>query len=244
MNMLRNLPPNAIIFSTQWDFWVSGDFYYQLVEHVRPDVLVIDKAMLRDRPWYYAELEKRAPEVFRRVKPEEQAFLKLLWAFDKGDPLNQDALAPAYERFISTLVERNLDRPIFVTQEMLDENDDFLQAAKMKIIPAGIAYQLCPHDTTITATQPKLTWRDKGYRLRNYYTDDSRLLQAMPMATYAERRLQMGDTASARRFFDNALLFTPDLSAKLDGLSDRDREIAEAANDKFTQIQTLRNQLH
>ena len=58
MNMLRNLPPNAIIFSTQWDFWVSGAFYYQLVEHVRPDVLVIDKAMLRDRPWYYAGTRK------------------------------------------------------------------------------------------------------------------------------------------------------------------------------------------
>ncbi len=243
INMLRNLPPNAIIFSTQWDFWVSGAFYYQLVEHVRPDVLVIDKAMLRDRPWYYAELEKRAPEVFRRVKPEEDAFLKLLWAFDKGDPYDGNAIAPAYESFTSALVERNLDRPIFVTQEMMDEKDD-LFAPKMKPIPAGIAYRLFQHDTTLDAATPKIVWRDKGYRLRDYYTDDSRLLQALPLATYAAERLRLGDTVAAKRFFDDALLFTPDLAAKLDGLSDRDREIAEAANEKFEQFQTLRNQLH
>ncbi len=243
MNMLRNLPPNAIVFSTQWDFWVSGAFYYQLVEHVRPDVLVIDKAMLRDRPWYYAELEKRAPEVFAKVKPEEEAFLKLLWAFDKGAPFDGSAIAPAYEQFTSALVERNLDRPIFVTQEMMDEKDD-LFAPRMKTIPAGIAYRLFTHDTSFDATQPKLAWRDKGYRLRDYYTDDSRLLQALPLATYGAQRLRMGDTLGAKRFFDYALLFTPDLAAPLDGMNDRDREIADAANEKFTQIRALRNQLH
>ena len=243
MNMLRNLPPNAIIFSTQWDFFVSGAFYYQLVEHVRPDVLVIDKAMLRDRPWYYAELEKRAPEVFRRVKTEEEAFLQLLKKFDSGEPVDQSALAPAYENFTSAIVERNLDRPIFMTQEMMDQKDD-LFAPTMKAIPAGIAYRLYPRDTLFEVIAPKIVWRDKGYRLRDYYTDDSRLLQALPIAMYAAQRLHLGDTVNAKRFLDDALLFTPDLAAKLDGMNDRDREIADAANEKFTQIQALRNQLH
>ncbi len=243
MNMLRNLPPNAIVFSTQWDFWVSGAFYYQLVEHVRPDVLVIDKAMLRDRPWYYAELEKRAPEVFRRVKTEEEAFLQLLKKFDSGEPVDPSAIAPAYEDFTSALVERNLDRPIFITQEMMDQKDD-LFAPKMKAVPAGVAYRLFPHDTMLIVTAPNIIWRDKGYRLRDYYTDDSRLLQALPIAMYAAEQLKLGDTTSAKKFFDAALLFTPDLAAKLDGMSDRDREIADAANEKFTQIQALRNQLH
>src|SRR5207248_9598605 len=93
-NILRNLPLHAIIFSTQWDFWVSGAFYYQIVEKVRPDVLVIDKAMLRDRPWYFAELQQRKPEVFARVKPEMDAFLRYLWAFDRGEKFNEAAIAP------------------------------------------------------------------------------------------------------------------------------------------------------
>ncbi len=241
-NVLTNLPPNAIIFSTQWDFWVSGAFYFQLVEHLRPDVLVIDKAMLRDRPWYYAELIKRAPTVFGKVKPEMDNFLHYLWAFDRGEPFNEGAIAPAYEQFTSALVERNLDRPIFITQEMVDERDD-LFAPHMKVVPGGIAYRLVPRDTTFDILAPKIRWRDKSYRKRDYYTDDSRLLQAIPMVSYAQTRLQHGDKESAKQFLDAALRLTPDLDANIEELSDRDKSIAIAANEKFTQIQALRKQL-
>lgn len=242
LNVLRNLPPNAIIFSTQWDFFVSGAFYYQLVEHVRPDVLVIDKAMLRDRPWYYAELEKRAPDVFAKVKPEEEAFLQYLRAFVRGDKFNHAAIGPAYERFTSALVERNLDRPIFVTQEMVEQPDE-LFAPKMKAIPAGIAYRLVPRDTIIEATLPKLAWNDAHYRQRDYYTDELRTLQALPLASYAELQMRLGNKMLAKRFFNAALTFTPNLSAPLDDLSDRDRGIAEATNEQFERIEQIRASL-
>ncbi|HEY6171410.1 MAG TPA: DUF2723 domain-containing protein, partial [Candidatus Kapabacteria bacterium] len=45
-NMLQNLPKDAIVISSAWDFWVSGSFYYQFVEKVRPDITVIDVALL------------------------------------------------------------------------------------------------------------------------------------------------------------------------------------------------------
>ncbi len=243
LNMLRNLPPHAIVFSTLWDFWVSGDFYYQLVEHVRPDVLVIDKAMLRDRPWYYAELEKRAPDVFARVKPEEEAFLTLLKAFDEGRPFNEAGIAPAYQSFTTALIEKNLDRPIFITQEMVDQRDD-LFAPTMKIVPAGVAYRLWPRDTVYMATVPNETWDDKNYRRRDYYTDDARLMQAVPLERYAGACLARHDTSTARAFLGKALLFTPDLDANIDALPDRDREIADAANENFTQLRAMKAQLH
>ena len=242
LNVLHNLPPNAIIFSTQWDFFVSGAFYYQLVEHVRPDVLVIDKAMLRDRPWYYAELEKRAPEVFARVKPEEQAFLQYLNAFVADKPFDQAAIAPAYQQFTSALVECNMDRPIFVTQEMVEQPDE-LFAPKMKAVPAGIAYRLVPRDTMFDAQPPKLIWNDKGYRQRDYYTDELRTLQAMPLASYGQLEMQHGNKILARQFFDAALTFTPDLSANLDNLSERDRGIAESTNEQFGRIRNMRASL-
>ena len=241
-NMLTNLPPNAIIFSTQWDFWVSGAFYYQLVEHIRPDVLVIDKAMLRDRPWYFAELAQRAPEVFRRIKPEMDDFLKYLWAFDRGEKFDDQAIGPAYERFTMALVERNLDRPIFVTQEMVDEKDD-LFAQKMAYVPAGIAWRLLPRDSTIESPLPKIQWRDEHYRKRDYYTDDSRMLQAVPLALYAGALWKRGEAERAKQFFDLALRFKPDLGAKLDDLNERDRSIAESANDRMNQIESMRRQL-
>jgi hypothetical protein len=239
-NMLNNLPPNAVIFSTQWDFWVSGAFYYQLVEGLRPDVLVVDKAMMRDRPWYYALLERRSPAFFAKAKPEMAVFLNYLWAFDRGDAVNGDAIAKAYQQFTEALIERNQDRAIFITQEMVDERDD-LFAPGMKIVPAGIAYRLLPRDSIIQSPMPKLLWRDAHYRKRDYYTDDSRLLQATPLAVYAARQLQLGNKALGKQFLNAALTFMPDLSANLDQLSERDRSIADATNERFTQIQALSN---
>ena len=241
-NILNNLPPNSIIFSTEWDFWVSGAFYYQLVEGMRPDVLVIDKAMLRDRPWYYELLQKRAPGVFAKVKPEMNAFVELLQAFELGKTANGDALAKDYQQFTEALVERNQDRPIFVTQEMVDGRDD-LFASGMQMVPAGIAYRLLPKDSLVISGVPKLQWRDARYKRRNYYTDDSRLLQGAPLAVYAERALQRGDKKTAMEFLNAALLFKPDLTESLDNLSERDRSIAEASNEKFAQIEALRNRL-
>jgi hypothetical protein len=177
-----------------------------------------------------------------RVKPEMDAFLHYLWAFDRGEKFDESAIAPAYEKFTSALVEKNLDRPIFVTQEMIDERDD-LFAPKMKFIPGGVAYRLWPSDTVFNVAPPKLNWRDKNFRKRDYYTDDSRLLQAIPLASYAEQRLHLGDNQSARQFLDAALLFTPDLEANIDDLGDRDKSIATAADEKFGQIQSLRKQL-
>ncbi|MFI5201950.1 MAG: hypothetical protein ACHQNE_06155, partial [Candidatus Kapaibacterium sp.] len=188
------------------------------------------------------ELEKRAPEVFSRVKPEEQAFLQYLNAFVAGEPFDQAAIAPAYERFTAALVERNMDRPIFVTQEMVEQRDE-LFAPKMKAVPAGIAYRLVPQDTLFEAQPPKLAWNDSHYRLRDYYTDELRTLQALPLASYGELQMKLGNKDLAKQFFDAALTFTPNLGANLDNLSERDRGIAESTNEQFHRIRNARASL-
>lgn len=241
-NVLTNLPPHAIVFSSLWDFWVSGAFYYQTIEHLRPDVLVIDKAMLRDRPWYYAQLQQRDKEPFARVKPEMDRFLKYLWAFDRGDPVNGDAIAPAYQAFTTALVERNSDRPIFVTQEMVDQRDD-LFAPGWKPVPAGVLYRLMPNDTFLAPQAPHLLWRDAQYRKRNYYTDDARILQATPLALCAQQYLKRGDKQHALEFLNDALKLKPDLSVSLDDMNERDGPIAAAANERFMAIENVRNDL-
>ncbi|HEX5316152.1 MAG TPA: hypothetical protein VFX22_05820, partial [Candidatus Kapabacteria bacterium] len=140
------------------------------------------------------------------------------------------------------LVERNMDRPIFVTQEMVEQPDE-LFAPKMKPVPAGIAYRLVPRDTMFDVAPPKLIWNDKHYRLRDYYTDELRTLQAMPLASYGQLEVQRGNYPVAKQFFDAALTFTPDLSAKLDDLSERDRGVAETTNEQFERIHRARASL-
>jgi len=236
-NVLKNLPPNAIIYSTQWDFWVSGAYYYQLIEKLRPDVLVIDKAMFHDRPWYHHQLALRAPEVMKRAETEEATFMKKLVQFDAGGAYDTVGIGIAYNSLINALVNRNLDRPTFVTSEILDEREDPF-VPRLKRVAAGLAWRLMQSDSAIETSLPKLQWRDDQYRRRNYYTDNARWLQAVGLAATAQRLSGLGRKSEALAFIDLALRFEPDHSpAALEDLTPRDLEFAQMTDSRFAQLE-------
>lgn len=238
LNTLRNLPQNAIIFSTQWDFWVSGAYYYQLVEKIRPDVLVIDKAMLRDRPFYLSYLHQRAPTVMDRVTVEVAAFLQDLTRFDRGLPFDANRISANYRALTDSLVAKNLDRPIYITTDMIDEDDLF--APSFKRVPAGLYIQLLKEASLPMVPLPTLDWNDQRYKQRNYYTDNTRLFQAMPLAAYAKELYNTGHFEEASSYINAALRFQPDLNQNIETLREKDRNFAETANAQFAAMAQLR----
>ncbi len=143
-NMLINLPKDAIILSTAWDFWVSGSLYYQFVEGLRPDVTVIDIALLRDRPWYYEHLRQTAPDIFDGCKKELDDFYKQLVIFDKGEPYDGTAISASYRAFTEALLRTNQHRPIFITSESIADRDQ-LFAPTFKPRPAHIFRSCIPY---------------------------------------------------------------------------------------------------
>ena len=53
-NVLEPLPPNAVLITNQWDQWVSGSYYFQAVEKLRPDVAAnptTPHSSRRPTPW-------------------------------------------------------------------------------------------------------------------------------------------------------------------------------------------------
>lgn len=242
MNMLQNLPKDAIVISSAWDFWVSGSFYYQFVEKVRPDITVIDVALLRDRPWYYKHLEQVAPKLLANSRKELDAFMPHLIAFDRGDAIDGLAISITYRNFTEALVRNNQDRPIFITTESVSERDP-LFAPTFKPIAAGVAFRLVERDTLIDVSFPKINWRDVNYKKRNYYTDNARLLQALPLAATAQSYLDRGDKSTALKFIDLALGFKPDMTVDIESLKGRDKDFARTVNDRFAQLERGRTQL-
>ncbi len=242
MNVLKNLPPHAIVFSTAWDFWLSGAFYYQLVEHIRPDVLVIDAAMLRDRPWYYSYLQQRDPEVMSRVATEVNAFMPHLLHFDRGEPFDQQAIAETYTKLTDALIRKNSDRPIFIAPEMLQDHDP-LFAPAYKPIPAGIVFRLLEKDSVFDAPPATIQWNDAHYRVRNYYTDNARMLQATSLASRAQYLLQHGNSTEAKQWLDLALRLKPDHTVNPESLQERDKNAAFSTNERFAQIEQLRRSI-
>lgn len=239
-NMLTNLPQNAVIFSTQWDFWVSSALYYQLVEGLRTDVVVIDKHLLRDRPWYFEHLKQRAPAMMARVKPEADRFLTYLVPFDKGEPFDETAIAPAYQAFTTALIEKNRDRPLFMTTEMLEERDE-LFAPGIAPQPAGVALAINGVSPTTT---PKIVWRTSPeFERRGYYPDNTRMQQALPLAMTAEQLAREGNVALALQYCDLALRMKPAPIEDPFVVPEKERDMALNVDTRFAAIQDLRNNL-
>lgn len=136
---------HAIIFSYQWDFFISASYYFQYVEKMRTDVKVIDKELLR-RSWYYRQLDSFMPDVMRKIKTERDIFLRLLTPFERDLPFDPQPLETAYRNLMLRLIETNVnERPIYIGSELVDgelKRGELLMPEGVMLIPDLFFYRI------------------------------------------------------------------------------------------------------
>ena len=140
MNIFMNAAPNSIIISSQWDFWLSASWYYHFVKHIRPDIVAIDKELLR-RSWYFKFLEQNYPEVYNNSKPEIDKFLPELYKFEHNIPYDQSYIMKTFEDMLTSFVTKNPDRKIYDTWE-IEQNKNEYFARDYSRIPDGLLFRL------------------------------------------------------------------------------------------------------
>jgi hypothetical protein len=155
MNMFSSLQPGALVLSYQWDYWVSASYYFQLVDGMRPDLIVIDKELLR-RSWYLKQLESRYPWLIQRSREEVDGFLREVDKFERDLPYNPAVIEARYVGMIGSFIEKNLsERPVYVTSEIEREFTVGYQR-----VPEGLAQRLY-RDTVFHPTPfPPLVYRE------------------------------------------------------------------------------------
>jgi hypothetical protein len=202
LNMFASLRPDAIVLSFQWDYWVSASYYEQLVKGVRPDVIVIDKELLR-RSWYITQLEHRYPWLMDQSRAEVVAYLRELQKFEHELPYDPATIQARYVALIGSLISMNISsRPVYVTQEIEPEFTRGLQR-----VPEGLAQRLVADSLFHPTTLPAFTYRpfDRKGRLE----DMTRQLYAEALTYRGRYYLQWGDRGEAERAFKMALSFSP-----------------------------------
>lgn len=172
-NMYASLAPEALVISFQWDFWVSASYYFQRVEGLRRDMIVLDKELFR-RSWYIEQLRHNHPEVYAASRAEIEAFLPHLARFERGEAYDPNAIEAAFNAMINSIIDRAYEkRPVYLTIEMEQQF-----APGYVRVPQGLAFRLYrpEHlpDPASTAV-PELRYRpfDSDERLpkemRNFY---------------------------------------------------------------------------
>ena len=151
-NVFNSARNRSIVFSTQWDFWVSASFYLQMTENYRPDVAVLDKELMR-RSWYMRHIRIHYPEIYERSRQEFEDYNIELLKFEKetdrytnpkteSDKQNLIKIQNSFAALLNSIVDRNYkDYNVYMTFEIDDtKNERF--ALGYKRIPEGLLLRL------------------------------------------------------------------------------------------------------
>ena len=144
-HILKTTQKNSMIISYQWDYFISPFYYFRYVENKRPDLIVIDKELLR-RSWYYTQLETNYKGIFDNLQNDKIEFLKALQPFERKEDYNPQILEKYYRAIIKGLIADNIDkRPIYFGPELIDneiKNDQIEIPDGLSLVPEGLLYRV------------------------------------------------------------------------------------------------------
>jgi len=196
---LNGVPENSIIFSYQWDYFVSAANYYQYVDDYRKDVTVIDKELLR-RSWYYNQLNHRDPKVLNGVRNEVKQFLVALQPFERDETFDANRLENLYRSIMTKLITTNIDkRDYFIGPELIEQE---MKRGEFRI-PEG--YSLVPYlfFYKVTTTNDYVAAPDPDFKIRiasnkNVYIENIQNIVGKMLSDRAFYEVKYGHTDRAK----------------------------------------------
>ena len=160
--LINSVPKNSIVFSYQWDYFISASYYFQLVEHFRKDVTIIDKELLR-RSWYYNQLNANHPQLLSGIKPDVDQFIEALKPFESEKIFNANLLENLFRRIMTGLVSTNIDKhDYFIAPEIVDgemKRGEFQLPAGYKLVPHLFLFKVVKTDDYVEAPLPEFNIR-------------------------------------------------------------------------------------
>ncbi|MBO0696615.1 MAG: hypothetical protein J2P56_11030, partial [Verrucomicrobia bacterium] len=151
-NLLSTIAPNGLLLTLDWQV-VSPMFYAQEIEHLRPDVKVVDINLLR-RSWYFDYLKHAHPGLIERSREKIEVFVENLkeWeqdpaAFARSPELTQRISTAFLEMIQSMVTNESTVAPVYMTNDLLHAdsvNGELTRwlSQKYQLIPQGLVFNL------------------------------------------------------------------------------------------------------
>lgn len=143
---LMSVQPGSLILSYQWDVLVSPAYYYQYVEKLAPEVIILDKELLR-RSWYYDQIEQWEPGFFSGIETERDRFIEVLKPFELGKKYNSAVIQRSFEALITAIITKHSQRrAVYIAPEILTneirKGVDVILPDTLKLVPQKYFYRL------------------------------------------------------------------------------------------------------
>ena len=199
--LMSSVSKDAIIFSYQWDFFISQSYYYQFVENYRTDVKIIDKELLR-RSWYYNQLNNYDPTLLNGIQNEIDQFLVALQPFERGENFNANKLENLYRNIMTKLITTNIDRrDFYIAPEMVEremKRGEFALPPGYNLVPDLFLYKVVKGIEYVPAADPDFKIRFPGKR--NHYIDSIERFVGTILSNRAIYELRFEKTERAKLY--------------------------------------------
>ncbi|MGB5530311.1 MAG: DUF2723 domain-containing protein [Ignavibacteriaceae bacterium] len=205
-SVLNTLPENSIVFSYQWDYFISASYYYQFVEDYRRDVTIIDKELLR-RSWYFNQINNHDPEVLNGVRNEIDQFLVALQPFERDEKFDANRLETLYKAIMSNLIKTNVhERDYFIAPELVEQEmkrGEFKLPEGYFLVPHIFFYKVVKGNEYVPAPDPEFSIRIAANK--NVYIENIENIIGRMLSNRAFYEVKFGRTDRAKLYLKKIL---------------------------------------
>ena len=211
--ILNSVSQGSIIFSYQWDYFISPSYYFRYVEDYRNDVAVVDKELLR-RSWYFDQLDRNYPFLFKELEDVVSKFRAALLPFQRSENYNATLLESLYRRLMTGLVAANIDERDFYIAPELYQNEmqrsEFKLPQGYKLVPDNLLFKVVKGDEYVPASDPdfQIRFTDK----KNYYLEKIEYFTGFMLLNRVNYELQHGKVERAKVYMRKLKKILPNYS--------------------------------
>ncbi len=197
-NVFNNVEPNAFILTYQWDYLVAPSYYFQQVRKQRPDVVIIDKELLR-RSWYYLMLERNHPWLIERSRSAVNRFLAELNKFEHDQPYDPSVIEARFNEMINDFLDKAIvERPVYVGSEIEPQF-----AFAYQRVPEGLLFRLLRENEKPFLKLPTIAYHPPSFE--NDYTHGIAVLYSKMLTMNAALMHEQQETGHALEMVNQVL---------------------------------------
>ncbi len=208
--IINSTEPNSLIFSYQWDYFVSPSYYFQNVEGLRRDAVVIDKELLR-RSWYYNQIKQNHPDVRKKIEAESDSFIEAVKPFERDQVFDPNIIEQNYRTVMTNLIGKNInERNCYVGLELFQneiQRGEFTLPQGYQIIPHLLTFKVVKGNEYVPAPDPNFTIRLP--KEKNKYIQFIETTCGTMLTYRASYELQFGHKERAKVYIDKVRKYFP-----------------------------------
>jgi len=218
--IINSTEPNSIIFSYQWDYFISPSYYYQNVEGFRKDAVIVDKELLR-RSWYYNQIKQNHPEVMKKIEAESNSFIEVVKPFERDQVFDPNIIEQNYRAVMTNLIGKNItERNCYVGLELFQnemQRGEFTLPEDYQIVPHLLTFKVVKGNEYAPAPDPNFTIRLS--KEKNKYIQFIETTCGTMLTYRASYELQFGHKERAKAYIDKVKKDFPGYQIPFDILS-------------------------